>query len=373
MHIQATVILDSVINFGSYSPKNFDNKTSGNVTVKDALKKSLNIPAVKLLNGYTLKRANEYTKKLGVDVENENLSVALGSISGGLSLKTICDIYSVFNNDGIFNNSAFIDKVYVNNVKIYQFIPSTKSVFSSETAFIVNDMLKSAVKDGSSKKLNDLPYEICAKTGTNGNNSGNFDAFSIAYTTEHIVGVWVGNYDNKIMPNSVTGGNHPTIISREIFKKIYKNKLPNNFTMPNNVIKKQIDIETLLCEEKELLSTNGESFYYIKGTEPTKFLPETPPEIYNQKITLSKSLAILDFDFKNATNLKIIRMYKSKETVIYNGTPTNKFIDRLSDFGVYQYKIELSNENKTTNFVFSPIKFTPSSLPITNNENWLYD
>lgn len=370
---ESSVISDSEIYFGDYSPKNYDGKTQGNVTVKDALKKSLNIPAVKLLNGYTIKKANNYTKKLGVDIENENLSVALGSINNGMSLFDLCNVYSVFNNEGIYKNSSFINKVYIDNVKIYEFKPDTNKVFSSETAFIINDVLKSAVKDGSSKKLNFLPYELCAKTGTNGVKNGNYDAYSIAYTTEHIVGVWVGNYDNEIMPNTVTGGNHPTIISSKILSSIYKNYNPKPFNIPSNVIAKQIDKNTLLNEQREYIVDEGEKFYYIKGSEPTLYLKDLKPEIYNQKITLNKSLAVIDFEFKNAKNLKIFKTYLNKTELVYDGKPMSKFIDRLSDFGVYNYKIELYNNEEMIDYTFSPLKFSENSLPILNNDNWLYD
>ena len=215
---ESTIIDDEKINISGYSPKNYDDKFHGAVTVKYALSNSLNVPAVKLLSGYGINKANKYTTLMNLDIKNESLPCALGGLSGGLTLKELCDKYSVFNNNGYYTESKFINSIYFDGVKIYSHSKNSNEVFSKETAYIINDILKSSVCSGTSKKLRSLPYEICAKTGTNGNEKGNADAISVAYTTDAIVGVWVGNYDNKIMPNSVTTSQ---LLYREIFLKTY--------------------------------------------------------------------------------------------------------------------------------------------------------
>ncbi len=267
---ESTIIDDEKINISGYSPKNYDDRFHGAVTVKYALSNSLNVPAVKLLNSYGIEKANKYTSKMNLDIKNEGLPCALGSLSNGLTLKELCDKYSVFNDSGNYTESKFINSIYFDGVKIYSHTKNSNKVFSKETAYIINDILKNSVESGTSKKLRSLPYEICAKTGTNGTENGNFDALSIAYTTDAIVGVWVGNYDNKLMPNSVTGGNEPTLISRNVFENLYKNTTPKPFSMPDGVVELNIDIKELSLNKKEVISNNGEKFYYIKGSEPTE-------------------------------------------------------------------------------------------------------
>lgn len=370
---ESSIVIDEKVDFNGYSPKNFNGQFHGAVTVKEALSNSLNVPAVKLLNGYGIKNANNYTKKMGLDIDNESLPCALGGLKNGISLKDLCDKYSVFNHDGNYVNSSFIKSVYFDKIKIYEHSPKPINVFSKETAFIVNDILKSAVQDGTSKKLRSLPYEVCAKTGTNGNESGNLDALSIAYTTDSIVGVWVGNYDNKVMPNTVTGSNQPTQISYNILQNIYKNHKPQPFLKPNGIIEAKIDKNELINNNKELLSSSGESFYYILGSEPSEyFLPTQKPKVENVKISIKNGTVTILYTSKNVENMKIYRNFKNKIECIYSGLPTDKHIDTLSNFGKYSYYIIASNQNEEIKYELPPVKFEKQNLTIFDNEKWLY-
>lgn len=368
---ESTIVDDERIDYNGYSPKNFDGKYHGSVTVKYALSNSLNVPAVKLLNGYGIEKANKYTKNMNLDIENESLPCALGGLSGGLTLKELCDKYSVFNNAGNYSESKFIRSIYFDGIKIYSHTPKSNKVFSEETAFIVNDILKNSVKNGTSKKLRSLPYEICAKTGTNGTTNGNLDALSVAYTTDAIVGVWVGNYDNKIMPNSVTGGNEPTSISRNVFEVLYKNTTPLPFSKPDSVIEVSIDKTELLLNKKEVISSQGEKFYYIKGSEPTEIINKNPL-LFNVKINLSNGIVNIDYECENVDSIEIYKTYNGTTRCVYKGVPINKFIEKLNDFGVYNYKLVASNSGANSSFELPSVKYDKRSITIIESDKWLY-
>lgn len=369
---QSSVIKDEPINYNGYSPKNYNDKYYGNVTVKTALSKSLNVPAVKLLNGYTIEKSNNYTKKMGINLDNENLSCALGSLTGGLTLKELCDAYSPFNNGGNYIKSSFIKSISASNVTIYRHNPKPINVFSEETSYIISDTLKESVNSGNSKKLRDLPYEICAKTGTNGSDKGNIDALSISYTTDSIVGVWVGNEDYSLMPNSVTGSNEPTIISREIYQNLYKYRYPNDFSAPSGVSKVKIDSEYLLNENVELLNDNGEEFCYFNGHEPTsKYENYLTPTITNPKIIVNNNKVSLKFNVKNADFIKITQTYNNCEKVVYNGKSIDEYTDFLSGYGLYSYKITAYFNGKTQTYVFNKINYKKTSPSILENDEWL--
>ncbi|MBO7214647.1 MAG: penicillin-binding protein [Clostridia bacterium] len=371
---ESSVILDEQINLNGYSPKNYSNKYYGKVTVKTALSKSLNVPAVKLLNGYGIKKANNYTKNLGVDIENENLSCALGSLSKGLSLKELCDAYSPFNNDGNYQKSSFIKEIFINNLKVYSHQPKPTKVFSSETCYIISDILKDAVNNGNSKKLRALPFEVCAKTGTNGNENGNIDALSVSYTTDTIVGVWIGNEDNSLMPNSVTGSNEPTAITNQIYKKIYKNHSPLPFTPPNSVIKATIDENYLLTEELELLSPNGTPYYYAKGTEPTtEYSSFVYPKVINAKTSVQNGVITLNFTVKHANYIEIYKEFNNKTSLVYSGNIIDSFSERLIYDGVYNYKLKLSDGNTTFDYDFQSVNYKTQNLDRIKNDNWFYE
>ncbi len=371
---ESTVITDEAIDFNGYSPKNYGGKFYGNVTVKTALANSLNVPAVKLLSGYTLEKANNYTNKMNVNLLNCDLTCALGGIKNGMTLNELCDCYSPFANNGIYNNSAFIDKVYIENSLIYNYKPNNVSVFSPGTAFIINDILKEGVKSGTSKNLNVFDFDICAKTGTNGTKNGNTDAYSISYTPNHIIGVWLGNIDGSNMPNTITGGTYPTIYNREMVKILYKNNKPDTFTIPSRVIKANIDEETLLKEQKTYLSNTGTDYYYIKGTEPKEFLIENISDNIKKlknKITLNDGLVEIFIPDINYKKLKIVRSYKHNKKTIYNGIYKSKINDKLYDFGEYEYTLYLTDSaNKIHVFKLPKVNYTKKSLSILDNDWW---
>ncbi len=373
---ESTVIKDEKVDFNGYTPNNYGGKWFGNVTVKTALSKSLNIPAVKLLNGYTLEKANEYTKKMGVDIKNGNLTYALGGIDGGMTLQQLCDCYSTFNSNGYFTSSAFIDKIYIDNLLTYNRKPINISVFSPETAYVINDILKESVISGTSKNLKGFDFDVCAKTGTNGNSNGNLDAYSISYTTNHIIGVWLGNSDGSFMPNSVSGGTYPTIFNREMLKILYKNRKPNNFIAPSGIIRSSIDEETLLKEEKTYLTTelDGALYYYIIGTEPKEFKNIENlinDDILENKITLKNGIVEILIKNDSYNKLKVVKKRKNFTKTIYNGEFLSKFSDKLVDFGEYQYTLYLTDIHDKIHVITMPkVNYTKSSLSIFDNDWW---
>ncbi len=370
---ESSVIFDEPINYNGYSPKNYGDKYYGNVTVKTALSKSLNVPAVKLLNGYGIEKANNYTKKMGLDIENESLSCALGSLSSGLTLKELCDNYSPFNNEGKFIKSTFIKKIVLGNVNAYYHKPKSIEVFSPETAFIVSDILRDAVLNGNSKKLRALPYDVYAKTGTNGNENGNFDALSVSYTSDKIVGVWIGKEDNSLMDNSITGSNQPTAITRDIYERIYKFKTPSSISIPSTIERAEIDIDYLLNEKIEVLKDGGESFYYLKETKPKMSCSAVAkPLIKNPKINLKSNAVKLNFAVNNADFIEIFKTINDKSILLYKGTPISEYTDYLSNDGIYAYKIIAYKNSDKEVYNFNKINYKKNTPKFILNDDWLY-
>lgn len=369
---ETSVIKDEKLNFNGYSPKNFNNLYNGEVTVKTALINSLNIPPVKLLNDYGIDKANNYTSKMGVDIKDQSLACALGSIDGGLTLKELVDCYSPFNSEGNYSKSSFIKSIYSNNLKIYEFKPDKIKVFNKETAYIINDILKDAVKNGTSKKLRSIQFDVCAKTGTNGNENGNIDAYSISYTTEHIIGTWVGNEDNSLMPNSVTGSNEPTQISFSVLSALYKTKQPKPFFKPDNVISLPLDNEILLKDKLEVVREGGERYSFILGTEP-KLLYDNYvlPKIQNAKVNVKSNLLTLNFSLNNADSIEIIRTFNGERKTVYKGAIINEYKEYLTNYGVYGYSIIATKNGKELIFNFSNVNYLEKNHSILSNDKWL--
>lgn len=288
---EATKISDTAVSYNGYSPKNQDGVYHGFVSAKDALAKSYNVPAVKLADTLGIKKIKDYAEKMNVEFSNDDLSVALGNLSGGISLSALISCYSPFVNAGKYSEFTPIEKIVNSKGKtVYENKPDEKEVFSDSTAFLINDMLKETVKNGTAKKLSSLPFEICAKTGTNGNKKGNTDAFCVAYTTNHIVAVRLGNANGKTMDNTISGGNYPAAMIRDIFKKLYRSSTPKPFDVPDSVEKIYISKEEYEKNQKILIAEkedkNSLPYYFAKSDKPCKKAEtkKITPVVKNYKI-----------------------------------------------------------------------------------------
>ncbi len=241
--IPSTKICDEKINFGGYSPENFDKKYRGYVSVSDSIKYSLNTPSVKTINALTLEKAEKYAKKLGIELEegDKNLSLALGAMSHGINLQKLCEAYSAFPRGGSIIKNCFIKKIEDADGKvIYRNSENKNSVFSQSTCSLINDMLIKTTKEGTAKKLKNNDFDLASKTGTCGNSLGNTDAYAICYTSQNVIGVWLG--DAKNQEKEIYGGNQCCKIAQEILNCLYKSppeKLDRNSGTVNIKIDKR--------------------------------------------------------------------------------------------------------------------------------------
>ena len=169
-------------------------------------------------------------QKLGLTLpeEDKTLALALGGISHGYTPTEMAGAYAALADSGVYTQPAFIRKIISADGKtVYERTPQKRCVFSESTA-LVSDMLRTAAKTGTAKKLASLPFEICAKTGTSGTEKGNTDAWTVSYTTEHTVCVWMGNADNSL--TDITGGGLPCHYALLLNKKLYAKRAPQNFS-----------------------------------------------------------------------------------------------------------------------------------------------
>ncbi|MGN0824357.1 MAG: transglycosylase domain-containing protein, partial [Candidatus Coproplasma sp.] len=219
-----TKICDEPIDFNGYKPENYDKKYRGFVSVEDAITQSLNIPAVKTLNALTVNTAAKYAKAMSIDLSNadKNLSLALGAMSEGLTIKELCDCYCVFPSQGTFTKSSFIEKVCDENGNIlYKNEIKSTPVFSKSTCSLINRALINSTKTGTAKRLRELNFDVACKTGTCGTKDGNTDAYALSYTAEHVIGIWAGDKNNKKL--DITGGKYCCDLTKNLLQEIYKN------------------------------------------------------------------------------------------------------------------------------------------------------
>lgn len=246
----ATAVLDEPINYDGYTPKNYNGKHMGWISVRDAVSTSNNIAAVKVLKSVGIDTSIEFLDNLGIDLdENDNgLSLALGGLYKGVSLYELTQAYTLFPNYGLHQKSSFIKKITSKDGRvIFENTFNPKRIINEDTAYIMTDMLKTAAKSGTAKRLKDCDYAVAAKTGTNSyqKTSKNNDAYCLSYTTQHTMGIWLGNLSNEeksALSNNVTGATYPTMITKQVYDKLYQKIKPADFIKPNTVVYADIDL-----------------------------------------------------------------------------------------------------------------------------------
>ena len=237
-----TVIEDKKTDFGGgYSPNNADRKFRGNVTVRQALDWSLNIPAIKVLQKDGIDNAVAAAKRLGISTldsdANYGLSLALGSAE--VPLTEMTDAYAGFANQGDRYDESSIASIKnkYDQTIFTQEHKSTKAI-STEGAYLLSNILsdnqtRSSVF-GSSLNVTGTDGRtktVAVKTGTTDDSR---DAWTIGYTPDIAVGVWVGNNDNAIMNNG--GSSMAGPIWRNMMGQAIGSSNPS-FVQPSGVVK----------------------------------------------------------------------------------------------------------------------------------------
>jgi membrane peptidoglycan carboxypeptidase len=273
-----TILHDVPTTFpGGYKPHDYDGKTRGNMTMRRALTNSLNIPAVEVMSKVGVPDTLEYAKQLGIDTlgddaSNYGLSLVLGA--GEVPLVEMTNAYATFANNGDRNDPTTIleikDKkdqvIYTHEAHPTQVVdPRVTYILSS----ILSDNKTRAETFGT--QLN-ISRPAAVKTGTTENY---VDAWTLGYTPNLVVGVWVGNNDHKPMDN-IAGALGPAPIWRQLMEK-FTAELPNeSFARPDGIVTVRLCYQTTQTvedkdnkdkkEEKQVVITGEENF--IEGTEP---------------------------------------------------------------------------------------------------------
>ena len=285
----ATPINDVRRTFGNYSPRNYGNKYYGRVTIREAVTRSLNSPAVFLMNQLTPSLSRKYLSDFGIktDKKDENLSLALGSFTYGITLKELTEAYATLANGGKHSKAAFIRKITDENGNIlYVRKPVSNRAIDEDSAFLITDMLISVAKKGTAKTLCGLDFQIAAKTGTVGasDSDENTDALIAAYTTRNTLTVWTGGYSGDPLPSSVTGGSAPANIMKNILERLYqKDSLPENFVKPDSVTKLKVVIDSDKEGENPVIASENDANAFVEYFS-LKNLPKEKTEIYSPQI-----------------------------------------------------------------------------------------
>lgn len=344
----ATPVLDEKTDFGGYSPDDYGGASGEYMSVRYALSRSVNIPAVKLLNELGIARGTEYLERMGLKVEDsdKSLALALGGMRDGFTLLQLADGYATFADGGEYSAAQTIACVKDGNGRtLYEHNIRRKKIFSEDVCWLMNDMLQTAAKEGTAKRLKVLPFPICAKTGTAGTDEGNTDAYCIAYTKDHVVAVWMGNEDYST--TNITGGGLPANEVLRISRTLYNDRTPAPFPQCTGVTKLHYD--KTAYEQEHVIELSDPAAPPLN--DPAEYFRTCALPMQSSTRFSSPSIKMPDIQVKNNTvniilcqteyyDYEIIRENRGKKTTIYNGKYQKTICDNSVKAGeTYVYTV----------------------------------
>ncbi len=257
----ASVLLDEKTVFaGGYSPQNAGNQYYGKVTLRTALRNSLNIPAVRLLEEIGIDSGIRYLNKMGIPTQesDHNLSLALGSMTYGVTPVELAAAYVPFANGGIYHQPYCIEKITDSAGEIlYQNDHAGKRVISEQNAYLMTSLLQSVVSNGTGTRMLSANIPVAGKTGTVSMRGGNRDIWMAAYNSELSVSVWMGfdqtDASHKI-PNGITGGKNTASVAAAFFKEVYAGKEKPQFHTPDGMIWLTLDKRAISARGSVMLA-----------------------------------------------------------------------------------------------------------------------
>ncbi|MEC1521651.1 transglycosylase domain-containing protein [Neobacillus niacini] len=188
-------------------PNNYDKRYSGITSARFALKKSYNVPAVKLYKDILDQQPAKYLEKMGFTSlksdDYTNLSTSIGSLKNGVTVEENTNAFGTFANEGKFIDAYMIEKIVDKNGKtIYQHEVKPVDVFKPQTAFLTLDMMRDVIKSGTAQGINSKLKFRADWAGKTGTGHDFHDAWFVATNPSVTFGIWTG-YDT---PKSLNNG-----------------------------------------------------------------------------------------------------------------------------------------------------------------------
>ena len=257
--LDAPLVLDQGSDLKMWKPENYGKKFYGPSTLRIGLEKSRNLMTVRIAQNLGIKKIVNFSRELGIyDNPQELLSISLGSTE--TTLLKLTSAYSAFVNGGKVVEPILIDRVQdsegntiVNNNKRYcsdcdqisftsEVYPKIKDkykqVFSSQTAYQVTSLLEGAIQRGTGKKLKKLKLNLAGKTGTTNENT---DAWFVGFTSNYVIGVYVGMDNPKPLGKFETGSKTALPIFENFIKKAVKKSDARPFKVSDGITMMIVD------------------------------------------------------------------------------------------------------------------------------------
>ena len=260
--LDAPIVLEQGEDLKMWKPENYGKKFYGLSTLRTGIEKSRNLMTVRIAQDLGLKKITELTQKLKIyDNPEKLLSISLGSAE--TTLLKLSSAYASFVNGGklvepimidriqdsqgktIFNTETRLcsncDSISYNSKKMPLIENDFIQVFSPETSYQITSMLEGVIQRGTGKKLKKLNLDLAGKTGTTNNNT---DTWFIGYTSNLVIGVYIGFDDPKSLGKYETGAKTAIPVFEKFVKKAINKKDARPFKVSKNIKMMVVDAKT---------------------------------------------------------------------------------------------------------------------------------
>jgi penicillin-binding protein 1A len=273
-----------------WKPKNYRNSFTGATSLRTALAHSYNVVTVKILQDIGVGYAISYARKLGIQSPlNRDLTLALGS--SAVSPLELATAYCAFANGGVRPTPIYVTKILDHDGRVLEsvdpadfpagpqpgqslIVKSPERVVSPETAYLVTNLLESAVRDGTGVRARALGRPVAGKTGTTNDLK---DAWFVGYVPQLLAATWIGYDQERSLGKRETGSRAALPAWLAFMQKAVTDMPAEDFTVPDDIEFRPIDPNTGLLAPEDSGDITIEAF--APGTAPSRYaLEQQNPE-----------------------------------------------------------------------------------------------
>ena len=236
----ATIYDDNATDFGikGWNPKDY-NAFKGLISVRSAITTSQNIPFIKIVDELTPAKSIEYLEKMGVtsiDKDKDGLaSVSIGGFTRGITPLEMAGAYATIANKGTYRKPLFYTKVTdPDGNTVLEAKQDSEEVMSEQAAYVVKDLMKSVVQNGTATYCKISGIDVAAKTGTT---NDNYDKWLCGLSNYYTAVTWYGFDQNEEVKGST---NVAGKIWSAVMSKVHSGKDSSTFEQPSGIVTETI-------------------------------------------------------------------------------------------------------------------------------------
>ncbi len=241
-----------------WAPQNSSGRFLGDITTRTCLTHSVNTCSITILEKVGVDAVMKVADQLHLPTKEafpQNLTLALGT--GGVHLIDLVNAYAIFPGGGRYVPPVLIEKVKRKDgtTLMEAAKPEPVQVFSPQTAYIMSDMMKSVVENGTAQRARQLHRPVAGKTGTTDEARS---VWFVGFTPDVVAGVYVGFDDNAPLGRAESGGRAAVPVWLRFMETATAGKPVRDFAAPDGIERKSVDVRTGLLARSDDVLKPGE-------------------------------------------------------------------------------------------------------------------